>query len=217
MADNQARYGFRPVKGAYSGACHPKAVRKSVASGYQAQNDAAGFNVDLNVGDPVRILSTGYIELANTTEDVWGVIQSFGFYYNSGTGRMEPTSRLPGGTTWSGEEQRPWVMVVPVADHQLFEVDVDDAVTATTFAAYQALIGENVTHVCAGVSATARANPQLDISTHAVTAGLTWRIEDVSQSGFNQDYSGANVKLLVSCNLTQHAGAPADLNLKVGV
>lgn len=209
MADNTHKYGFRAVKGSLNGACFPKGVRKSVASGYQAQDDASGFSVDLNVGDPVKLAADGTVELANTTEPAWGVIVGFDFYYNTANGRMEPTDRLPGGSTWSGEEQRPWLYVVPAGPGQLFEVDVDDAVTATTFAAYLALVGQNVTHVCPGNSTTRRAEPRLDISLAATTAGLNWRIEQVSQIQSNRDFSGANVKLIVSANIGQQAGQAA--------
>lgn len=215
MSDNTHKYGFRPVKGAYAGASHPKAVRKFVASGYQAQDDGSGFSVDLNVGDPVKLVNDGSIALANTTNSVWGVIVGFGNYYNAANGRMEPTDKLPGGSTWTGDDQRPWVYVVPTADHQLFEIDVDDATTATTLTAYLALVGENCTHVCPGNSTTKKAEPRLDISLHATTESLVWRIEDVSMSQENQDFSGANVKLIVSCNETQHAGQAATNNAGV--
>lgn len=217
MADNTHKYGIRPVKGAYGGACHPKSVRKSVASGYQAQDDGSGFSIDLNVGDPVRILADGTVEIANTTEDVWGVITGFGNSYNASDGAMKPSNKLAGGGTWSGEEQRPFVYVVPAVPGQLFEIDVDDAVTATTKAAYFALIGLNAEHTIVGVSASATADPRLDVSSGATTATLGWRIEDVSMTTENVDFSGANVKLIVSCNISQHAAAPADASVKVGV
>lgn len=215
MADNTHKYGFRPVKGAYGGACHPKPVRKSVISAYQAQDDGTGFSVDLNVGDPVRILADGTIELANTTEDIWGVIVGFDNSYNTADGAMKPSNKLAGGNTWTGDAQRPWVLVVPATPGQLFEIDVDDAVTATTLTAYLALVGLNAIHTCVGVSASATADPRLDISGAATTEGLEWRIEDVSMTTENSDYSGANVKLIVSCNNNQHAAHAA--TRKVGV
>jgi hypothetical protein len=45
-----------------------------------------------------------------------------------------------------------------------------------------------------------RCNPVLDISTHATTAALMFRIVGVSKSRENADFSGANVKLLVQLN-----------------
>lgn len=217
MVDNVARYGFRPVYGSYGGACFPKPYAKSVATAYQAQDDGSGFSVDLNVGDPVSLLADGTIRLCNGAGaiDPWGVIVGFKNYYNSGNGRMEPTNKLPGGSTWTGESQRPWVLVVPCVPGQLFEVDVDDAVTATTYAAYLALVGFNANHACAGDSGSKEARPLLDISTQANTESLVWRIEAVSKTRHNVDYSGARVKLIVSANNSQHAAHPA--TTQVGV
>jgi hypothetical protein len=209
MADNEAYYGFRPYMGNHKGGgtCHPKTVRCTVATAYQAQDDGSGFSVDLNIGDPVKLVSTGTIALANTTESVFGIVAGFEYYWDGDV--MRPTNKLPGGNAWGTvEERRPWVHVIP-ANACLWEVDVDDSTTATTFAAYQAFVFENVEHTCVGVSADATATPKLDISGHATTAGLGWRIEGVSQTKSNRDFSGANVKLIVSCNTSQDSGQAA--------
>lgn len=206
--NNEHYYGFRPHIGnpAKGGRPSPPTVAKTVASGYQAQDDASGFSVDLNVGDPVKLVSDGSIALANTTEAVFGIIVAFGYYYNGS--KMVPTNYLPGGSTWTKEWQKPKVYVVPINACQ-WEIDVDEAVTATTEATYRALVGQNVTHTCVGVSATKKADPRLDISSAATTAGLVFRIEGISPSAQNKDFSGTNVKLLVSANLSQDAGQAA--------
>lgn len=209
MADNTHRYGFRWNTGANGGKSQPTPVPKVVASGYQAQDDAAANNVDLNVGDPVKLVSTGTVALANTTDAVWGIVTGFGPYWN-GT-QMQPTNRLPGGTAWGTvEERRSTVYVVPVIG-SYFVIDCDDKVTATTEAAYRAFIGENCTFVCPGDTSSSskpKADPMLDISTHATTAGLVCRIEDIHQE-VDQDFSGLYVKMVVSFNKTQHAGQAA--------
>ena len=119
---------------------------------------------------------------------------------------MTPTNRLPGATTGGGViDRQSRALVVPVQG-VVFECDVDDATTATTFGAYQAYIHENVDHVCVADLTNAskpKANPKLDISGHATTHTLGWRIVGVSTSLENQDFSGTGVKLYVVCNNIQ--------------
>lgn len=194
--DNPARYGFRPIKGRQSADCSP--VWRDVASGYQAAPGAT--NVDLNLGDPVIRVSDGTVAIAATTGVIYGIIVGFGFYWNAALGRMEPANNLPGGVAYGSVfDRRSQVLVLPV-DGQLFEVDVDDAVTATTRAAYRAFIGENVNTIYAASATTGRANPRVDISAHATTNTFQWQIQDVGTKDV-YDYAGANVKLIVSCNL----------------
>ena len=201
--NNVALYGFRP----YRCLATPGVIRKSVATAYQAQDDGTSFSVDLNIGDPLQLVSTGTVALANTTVACYGVLAGVAPYWD-GT-RMAIGNKLPGGTTWGTvEERRSYVYVYP-AENWIFEVDVDDNVTATTRAAYQAFVGENCTHTCVGDTTSAEARPLLDISLHATTAGLVWRIVDISDSMYNQDYSGTRVKLLVQANITQAPGQAA--------
>ena len=47
--------------------------------------------------------------------------------------------------------------------------------------------------------------PQLNVSTHAGTGTLQWRILGVSETLANKDFSGSYVKLLVTVNVTQQA------------
>jgi hypothetical protein len=204
MANNTAKYGFRFVRSRSGGTNLPTPIEMAVADSYQATSDGAASNVDLNIGDPVLLVSTGTVGLATTTADVWGVIVGFKPYWN-GTA-MTPTNRLPGGTTGgSNITRQSRVLVVPV-ENNIFEVDVDDNTTATTYAGYQAFIGENADHVCvADLTNTSRpkANPKLDISVHATTNTLGWRIVGISDTAENQDFSGTGVKLLVMCNNIQ--------------
>lgn len=203
MADNVQRYGFRLFRGQSGQYVHP--IKRYVADAYQATSDGAASNVDLNPGDPVKLVSDGTVALAITTNDVWGIVAAVNPYWN-GTA-MTPGSRLPGATTGGGIfERKSSVMIWELTPDMLFEADCDDAVTATTRAAYEAFVGENVDHVClADVTNAGRpkANPRLDISGHATTHTLGWRIRAVSESLDNQDFSGANVKLIVSCNNIQ--------------
>jgi hypothetical protein len=88
----------------------------------------------------------------------------------------------------------------------IWEIDCDDAVTATTEAAYQLTGGANADHRlhgAAGAAAESGAKPRLDISTVNTTNTLIWRIIGISPTQNNRDYSGNYVKLLVVANLAQ--------------
>lgn len=211
MADNVHKYGFRWNRAA-NGRDTPSPIEKTIASAYQATNDGAGFNVGLSIGDPVKLVSDGTVALALTTQPVYGIIVGFKPYWNGS--RLQPTDYLPGATTWGTiRERRSIALVVPVDLGQFWELDCDDAVSATTEAAYEAFEGENATFVCPGDQTTnssrPTADPKIDISTHATTAGLHLRLEKLSQTQENQDFSGANVKFLVRFNVTQNPGQAA--------
>lgn len=198
MADNAIMYGFRWQRVRGGNNLTPERVR--VASGYQASPSA--INVDLRVGDPVKKVSDGTIALAALGDSPFGVIVGIGPYFD-GT-RMRPGGvSLPGGTVYGTLlERQSFVYIVPVAD-QLFEIDCDDAVTATTEAAFAAFIGENCDATINPVAGSTLANPRLDISTHAVTATLRWRIVDIAR--YPNDFTGNYVKLLVTANTAQQA------------
>lgn len=199
MADNEIRYGFRWQKGFGSRTdCEP--FRAFVATGYQAAPGAV--NVDLNVGDVVKRVSDGSVSLCVAAEAPYGVIVGIAPYYDTSLGAMKIGNSLPGGTAWGTlTERQSVVWVVPVAN-QVFEADCDDNVTATTLAGYQAFYGENVE---LSINAVApRANPRVDISLHATTNTLMWRILEVAPR-VNQDFTGNYVKLLVTANIAQQA------------
>lgn len=210
MADNVRKYGFRWYQGNHN-TC-PKPREFHVADAYQATIDGGGTNVDLNIGDPVKYVADGSVALANTTDVVYGIIVGIAQVYVSADGGVRPRDRVPGGTTGGGNlERQTRVLVVP-ARAGIWEVDVDDIVTATTEAAYRALIHSNVEHVCPGDttdSARPKAAPRIDISTTNTTAGHGWRIVGISKTLDNRDFSGANVKVLVMVNDSSEAGAAA--------
>ena len=110
----------------------------------------------------------------------------------------------PSGVTYGASIDRQSKVLVTPFSEGIWEIDVNDIVTATTLPAYQALVGENCEHQLAAAAATAvpfSANPVLAIATHnPATAALSMRIFGVSQTFENQDYAGAWVKMLVTVN-----------------
>ncbi len=93
------------------------------------------------------------------------------------------------------------IFYVP-AEAAVWRIVVNDNTTATTLAGYQAFVGENCSHIHTAASGTLALTPKLNISTHATTATLDWRIIGIPDPGM-QDFSGANVELEVICNRPQ--------------
>lgn len=192
--DNVSLYGFRFVK-TLLGKNTPNFRDRWVASAYGAA--PGGTDVDLNKGDPIKVLNTGYVDLCVANEPVHGIVQ--GFQYWDGK-KMVYSDKLPHGSGVYGTnyERATVCTYIPVAG-AVFEVDCDDNVTATTQAAYHALIEENCDHSINADADSAEARPLLDINTHA-TATFQWRIIGISKTFQNRDFSGARVKLYVVAN-----------------
>lgn len=201
MADNRHLYGIRFFS-SQSGSGRPACIEGIVASAYAGDH---GGSVGITIGDPVDYLATGFMELTNDTatrDTLYGVVMNIANAKIDANGKARPTNYLPSGTTYSLEETTSKLTVAPFSDH-FWQMDCDDAVTATTLAAYRAFVGENVDMVFSRDTSIAdkpRCNPLLDISTHAATAALMWRIVGVSKTRENADFSGNFVKLLVQLN-----------------
>ncbi len=206
---NRVQYGATWSVAANGGKACPAPLQLPVATAYQAAINGGG-NVDLNIGDIVRIVN-GFIELADGSEgagggeSIYGVIVAVRPFFDTTIGQvgaLKPTNRLPGGTVYGTNlDRQSLVQVVPM-DAGIWEMDCDDNVTATTLAAYQALVNENVDFINTEDAALAKAQPRLDISGHGTpTAQL--RITNVSPTLNNQDFSDTFVKLWVRVNESQ--------------
>ena len=207
MADNAARYGFRFFRSRHGGSNAPvleawtaTSASFDVASGAQ--------NVVLGAGDPILQVSDGSVTLAIGAEGtdsttILGVCCGIKQYYDTVKGVMTAAGPgIPSDLAWGTNLARqPRLYYIPV-DSAVWAIQVDDIVTATTQATYEAFIGENCRFVNAGVSGELRAKPKLKISTHATTNTFPWKIVGVQPSPPNVDFSGANVELLVISNGT---------------
>lgn len=204
MANNRAKYGFRFYSSQH-GSGRASGIEGGVTTAYQANVGSGNVNVGVSIGDPVAYNAAGNFELAQdiTADRFFGVVVAIRNARIESNGKSRPASYLPGNTTWTNEVDRSSLIVLPFANN-IWEVDADDNVTATTLAAYRLLVGLNADMVyTTDVTNTdkPRARPELDISTAAVTAGLDFRIIGVSRTAENQDFSGTGVKLLVQLNL----------------
>lgn len=210
MADNRIGYGFRLVQ---TPSAHVNPIMKIVATAESFDVSGGLQNAALGAGDVVTLVSTGGVTLANgnetTPSNPYGVIMAVLPYYDATiglSGAMRPSSTLPSDLSWGTNLSRQSkLLIMPFLPGQLWEVDVDDITTATTEAAYQALIGENVSMINTAAASTVppRVAPKIDISTHAVTATLCFTIAAVSPTLDNVDFAGANVKLLITPNIAQ--------------
>lgn len=219
MADNVSKYGFRLYRGGFQDTGAPLVVRYPVASNYDSnQTNAVGTaGVGFRPGDLVNLLTDGTVKHCRPGNgtDATTPPQSFAIlavvvgiepWFDSSigqTGAMRRADNLPAGVVYGTNLERQSNLLVVPAEGNVFEVDADDNVTATTQAAYQAFVGENADFNYTAVAP--KAFPRLDISTHIAATALQWRIVGISPSLENQDFSGANVKLLVTVNIPQAA------------
>lgn len=199
---NLYRPGFRWVGSMYAGAnAAPPIIWGAVADDYDG--DLGGANMDLCIGMPVRYANTGTFTSADAGATIFGIICAIGAFYDPNLGQMRYGNTLPNQTSYDTlYERESRIGVIPVQG-QLFRVQCDDATSATTYAAYRTLVGNNGDHVYVSGSAPA-GKVLLDISDVVATATSTaqWRVEAVPDRD-SQDFASTYVDLIVSCNEMQ--------------
>lgn len=202
MSDNAIRYGFKWMRSlggaAGSGIYEPRRV--AVASGYQAAPGAT--NCHLWPGDPVTKIGDGTVTLAAAAGQIDGIIVGIGPYYNGVT--MTFGDFLPGNTVYGTNLDRTSYVWIVDPGLQLFEAIVNDNTTCVQRSDYQAVVGENVNHILVPDATAFKATPKLNISGHANTNTLQWRIVDIPLRP-EIDFTGLNVPLLVTANVVGQA------------
>jgi hypothetical protein len=186
-----------------------------VANAQDDTSDGAANSICLSVGDPLKLVNTGGVTIANTQEAPYIIMTGVVQYWDGTV--MRSGNNLPNQTTWGTvESRRSLIRGLPVMS-AIWEIDCDDATTATTRAAYHALINENAEHTTPGVAwnSTYKADPYLDISVHATTHDFEWRIVGISDTKENRFWDGNYVKLLVAANRSQEAGSPTTMHVGV--
>lgn len=205
MADNAARYGFRYFRSRH-GSGNPVVREAWVASAASFDVNSGASNVVLGAGDPLLQVSDGSVTLAlgsETTDSttILGICCGIKQYYDTVKGVMTAAGPgIPSDLAWGTNLARQSRLYYIPADTAIWAIQVDDIVTATTQATYEAFIGENCRMVLTGASGENRAKPKLDIATHATTNTFPWKIVGVQPSPPNVDFAGANVELLVISN-----------------
>ncbi len=206
MADNTRRYGFRWIR-SIGGMPNPKPQRMRVASGYSPVVGATPVNIQ--VGDPVLYTTTGTaikgVGAEGTQTQTYGVCIGFGPRFDGSA--MTPTNKYIYNTVYgSNLERQTYIYVVPVVG-QLFEIDCDATITSQATAIGH--IGANADYILTADTSDAnnpKMTPQLNVaSINPATATLQLRIEDLSETMDNVDWTGAYTKLLVTFNRVQQA------------
>lgn len=177
---------------------------------------ASGYNTaDLYVGDPVAAVNDGSVAraAAGGGNGIYGVITAILQFRNSDGVLVRNGKYVPSGTTWTADAERTQVMVLPAAN-ALFEVDADDGSSITTIAGARSVVGENCDHIFTTADqGLALSGALLDISTHAVTATLQWRVfAALDQPG--NDFTQIKGRYVVYANvLSNWGGLPAVLGV----
>jgi hypothetical protein len=206
MTDNAARYGFRFFRSRYSGLGNPPVREAWTATSASFDVNGGAANVVLGAGDPILQVSDGSVTLAlgsETTDSttILGVCCGIKQYYDTVKGVLTAAGPgIPSDLAWGTNLAHQSRLYYVPADAAIWAIQVDDIVTATTQATYEAFIGENCRMILTGASGELRAKPKLDISTHATTNTFPWKIVGVQPAPPNVDFSGANVELLVISN-----------------
>ena len=135
---------------------------------------------------------------------------------------MQFTDVLASATAWGTLlDRQSRVLVLPI-EGWYWEIDCNDADAATTEAAYQAFGGENCSFALyGGIAPTTnpqnRAHPRLDIGSHATTNTLALRINRVSDTQDNVDFTGNYVKMIVEINIGGPGGMPNSVVTSTGI
>ncbi len=224
---NVHRYGFRFAR-SISGSDTPQIFTFPIASGYQPGTvNGAGTNVNLNIGDPVRLIEDGTVQLVQTAQDVtaqdddsddfvFGVVAGFPRILAGGFPR--PGSFFTGGTTYTGGiggDTAPLVAVIP-ASGNIFEIDMDAAPTVQTYSGVLANVGAVATmaySVLTTGTGQPKANPLLSKTSIAFAGNnqLQLLILGPGKAAFSCDFTAANIPYQVQFNTLQLAIPSAEV------
>jgi len=187
MANLYAPFGFRAVQKVGGGVSNQGQTEYSIANNY----GTAIFS-----GDPVELVSTGTLEVANAAGNtIVGVFN--GCFYTDPTTQKPTFSAYYPGSILADD------IVAQVMDdpNQLFEVQASGTVTAAN-------VGENAeTAYTAGSTKSGISKAEVD--TFASNASSTWIIVGLSKDPDNNDTSAANGNLIVKPNLHYYTGGKA--------
>jgi hypothetical protein len=218
---NTHRYGFRYVRGLTGDEC-PQILVYPIATGYQpnTQDGGGGTNVNLNIGDPVRLRQDGTLRLTQIgtdvtteqgtgSEQVFGVVAGFPRVLISGSPR--PGSFYTGATAYTGgigSDSAPLVAIIPAAGN-LFEVDFAAVQGTGLKSDYLATVGlaAPITYtVLTAGTGQPKANPLIGTVTAAGGANQTQLyIVGLGKAGDAMDYTAANVTMQVMFSSQQMA------------
>lgn len=221
---NTHRYGIRFAR-SISGADTPQIFTFPIATGYAPVTIVgAGTSVNLNIGDPVKLLEDGTIALVQAGQDASGAnadSDDYAFGIIAGFPRVvvggypRPGSFYTSGTAYSGgigSDSAPLVAVIPV-EGNIFEIDSAAAPSPATLAGALAYTGMTATMtytVLTSGNGQPKANPLLDLSTATGGGAMQGQfvIMGLGKAGGTQDFTSANVTFQVKFSAQQLQSAP---------
>jgi len=225
---NAHRYGFRFAR-SISGDATPQIFTFPILTAYQpnTQDGGGGTNVNLNIGDPVRLREDGTLRLTQIgtdvtgeqgtgSETVFGVIVGFPRVIVGGSPR--PGSFYTGATAYTGgigSDNAPLVSVIPAAGN-IFECDLSAALGTGIKSDYVGVTGRTapITYsVLTSGQGQPKANPL--IGTLTATGGAAQAqllIVGLGKAGDAMDFTSSNVTMQVMFNSLQ-----LGLNVKAAV
>jgi hypothetical protein len=226
MANNHV-YGFRWHRSIHGGDT-PQILTFPIATGYAPVTVfGAGTSVNINPGDPVRLLEDGTVALTQTAQDVtgqdddsddfaFGIVVGFPRVLVGGFAR--PNGFYTSGTAYTGgigSDSATLCAVIPVAGN-IFEIDMDAAPTVQTLSGALANVGGVATmaySVLTSGTGQPKANPLLSKSSivFATANQLQLLIVGLGKRGYTQDFTAANVTYQVMWNTQQLAVPTADM------
>lgn len=213
---NTHRYGIRFQRSIH-GSETPQIITKPIATGYAPTTVVGGgTGVNLNIGDPVKLLEDGTVGLVQTGQDssgantdsddfVFGVVAGFPrVLVNSAP---EPGSYYASGTTYSGgigSDTAPLVAIIPAAGN-IFEIDTNAVVGAGTKAAALAVVGQSARiaySVLTSGKGQPKANPLLAVADLAAGGAnqLQMTILDLGKLGDAMDFASSGITFQVQFN-----------------
>jgi len=221
---NTHRYGIR-FQRSISGADTPQIFTYPIATAYAPVTIfGAGTSVNLNIGDPVRLLEDGTIALVQAGQDLaganadsddyaFGIIAGFPRVLVAGYPR--PGSFYQTGTTYTGGtggDNAPLVAVIPV-EGNIFEIDSAAAPSPATRSGALTYVGMTATltySVLTSGTGQPRANPLLDLSTAAAGGAnqLQLQITGLGKANETMDFTAAFTTFQVMFGAKQLMAAP---------
>ena len=187
MANNDAAFGFRPVRmigGSYN---------SSGQSEYRITTSTASYSTKIYQGDVVTQATTGVVTRiaradggSATSEIIVGVFN--GCFYTA-----PPTSTPTWSNYWPGNAATDAVGFFIDDPMVVFEIQADAAFPVTDLWGNFDIVDQSTV----GDTTSGRSNVELDVSTGATTATLPMKALNISGDPENSDTSAANTNVYV--------------------
>ena len=186
MANVDAPFGFRPVQKVGGGVSNQGQTEYSIANNY----GTAIFQ-----GDPVELVSSGTLEVANAAGNTIVGVFNGCFYTDPTTQKPTFSNHYPGAIVADD------IVANVISDpNVVFEVKCDDT------NAGRAQVGStcNIATYSAGSTKSGISDVAIDGSTFATSSASNFAVVGLSTDPDNDDFTAANANILVRINKHQY-------------